>query len=339
MILLLIICIVSYGLLVILTAIEPHRSALSSFELNRRKNIKETDAVFQKNHLRERHYDDILAWLRIKAGLLLVLFVLCSVAALQWFVGSVIAVIGVLEYVALARLPFVQRHSQGLYDRYEDFLLQLADRYGNKLRFLRGVARQPSAPLPLSSREELLHLVANAGAILTQDEKRLIKSNILFTDQQVVNYMTPRSVIDYVKSDDTIGPLLLDELYKTGHNRFPVIGDDIDHVIGMLYLRDVSTIDAEAVHSAADMMKTPVYYIKDTQTLGHALAAFLRVRHHLFVVVNEYRETVGILSLEDVIEAMLGRKIVDEFDAHEDLRAVAARNVRANNTPKHHRDV
>ncbi len=86
-------------------------------------------------------------------------------------------------------------------------------------------------------------------------------------------------------------------------------------------------------------MKSPVYYIKDTQTLQHALAAFLKTHHLLFVVVNEYRETVGVITLEDVLEVLLGQKIMDEFDAHEDLRKVAARNPKSNNLPDKHHNV
>jgi CBS domain containing-hemolysin-like protein len=82
-------------------------------------------------------------------------------------------------------------------------------------------------------------------------------------------------------------------------------------------------------------MEKKVYYINQDQTLDHALAAFLKTRHHLFVVVNGYRETSGILTLEDVIETLLGREIVDEFDLYDDLRAVAAQTASENNNTKH----
>ena len=82
-----------------------------------------------------------------------------------------------------------------------------------------------------------------------------------------------------------------------------------------------------------------VFYIHELQTLDHALAAFIKTHHHLFVVINEYRETVGILSLEDVTEALIGRKIVDEFDAHDDLRKVANHNPHKLNSAPHHTDV
>ena len=82
-------------------------------------------------------------------------------------------------------------------------------------------------------------------------------------------------------------------------------------------------------------MEKRVFYINQEQTLDRALAAFIKTRHHLFVVVNGYRETAGILTLEDTIEALLGREIVDEFDVHDDLRVVAARSAKGNNDSPH----
>ena len=86
-------------------------------------------------------------------------------------------------------------------------------------------------------------------------------------------------------------------------------------------------------------MDKKVYFIRQDQDLEHALHGFLRSHHHLFVVINEYRETVGLLSLEDVIEALIGMKIVDEFDQFDDLRAVAGRNPRKNNHTAQARDI
>jgi CBS domain containing-hemolysin-like protein len=99
------------------------------------------------------------------------------------------------------------------------------------------------------------------------------------------------------------------------------------------------TLDRKKSVTAERAMEPRVFYIHEDQTLRHALAAFLRTHHHLFVVVNEFRETVGLLSLEDVIEALLGQKIVDEFDTHEDLRTVASRASRANSGGKQRDDV
>ena len=109
----------------------------------------------------------------------------------------------------------------------------------------------------------------------------------------------------------------------------------------MLRIQDLLTIDRKAKsHRAETAMSKDVYYIRENQTLQHALAAFLKTQHHLFIVVNEFRETVGLLSLEDVIEALLGQKIIDEYDVYGDIRKAATANPQKNNLPtKTRRDV
>jgi CBS domain containing-hemolysin-like protein len=146
-------------------------------------------------------------------------------------------------------------------------------------------------------------------------------------------------VIDTIHHNEFLGPLTLDELHKKGHSRLPVIKHDIDHVIGILHLQSLLALDIKRSVTAEKAMDSKVHYIHQDQTLQHALAAFLRTKHHMFIVVNEFRETVGLITLEDTMEALLGRKITDEYDTHEDLRAVALRNPRDNNEPKDREDV
>lgn len=166
----------------------------------------------------------------------------------------------------------------------------------------------------------------------------LIQCGLEFGDKKVRDVMTPKSMVDALKENETLGPVVLDRLHKSGHSRFPVHEGDVDHMVGMLYLRDLVPLKKNLKY-ARDAMHKQVYYIREDQDLEHALAAFLKTHHHLFVVVNGYRETVGLLSLEDVIEALLGRKIIDEFDQHHDLRVVAERNPRGNNVPANRKDV
>jgi CBS domain containing-hemolysin-like protein len=189
--------------------------------------------------------------------------------------------------------------------------------------------------MTLCSREELEHLVDTSGNLLTNDEKKLIRSSLHFKERTVDEIMTPRGVVATIPKDELIGPLTLDELHRTGFSRFPVIDGDIDHVIGVLHIKELLTVGHRDSETAAQAMEKKVYYINQNQTLEHALAAFIKTRHHLFIVVNGYRETAGILTLEDVIEALLGREIVDEFDLHDDLRVVAERNATHNNNPRH----
>lgn len=333
----LLLCLVILALLVAVAAVRPVRSSLSEFELIRRKEKGDKTAAGVLR--RESLLSDVLSLQRVCEALLVVLFTVTSVATFGWLLGIVVAAVVALEYGALARVGLWQRPTQKAYEQYEEHLLDFVEKVPWLFKILRSVT--PSGPhkVQLESREELQHLVVQSGHLLSNNEKKQIEHSLQFESRQVNEIMTPRSVIDSISKKELLGPLVLDDLHKTGHSRFPVIDEDIDHVVGMLYVQNLLTLDKKRSLTAEKAMEPKVYYVREDHTLAQALAAFLRTRHHLFVVVNEYRETVGLLSLEDVIEALLGRKIVDEFDAHDDLRAVAERNPRGNNLPKKREDI
>jgi len=334
-----IICaVVVIALLLFIASIRIEQSELSAFELERRKRAGK-DAS-EKEVLRMEYFADLLSLQRVILSLLLVLSVLLLTAGFGWFVGIVLSVLLALEYGAVARLDLLNKFAQPQYDNYENTIIRFIERYPLPFRLLRNLS-SPQFEQRLHSRDELLHLVSTSGTLIDANEKMLIKHGLSFNERVVREIMTPRSVIDSVKKTEILGPLVLDDLHKTGHSRFPVIDGDLDHVVGVLMLRDVLHVDSSKKHTSKveSAMSPRVFYIHEDQALDHALAAFLKARHHLFVVVNEYRETVGILTLEDVIETLLGRKIIDEFDTHEDLRIVAERNPRGNNTPSKATDV
>ena len=323
--------------LVLITGIHLSPSHTSMFELERRRATDDKEAM---SELRKQQLTpDILSLQRVVTALLLVVFVLLSVVTFEWFFGIIISAVVALEYGAIARIGFLQRWGQKLYDKYEQQILQFVEKFSGVFRLVRSAVAEQAVPR-LHSKQELEHLVLESGAVLSHDERKLITNSLKFDDKKVSEIMTPNSAIDSISKRELLGPLVLDDLHKTGHSRFPVIDGDINHVVGIIYIQDLLTVDAKRRSTTAEKAMEPrVFYINNDQSLQHALAAFLRTRHHLFVVVNEFRETVGLLSLEDVIEALLGRKIIDEFDSHEDLRMVALRNPRGNNDPTTHSDV
>lgn len=325
-------------LLVVGAAVTPRGPSLSQFELKRRKKEHDPDASLDLQ--RETLYQDLVSIQRVKLAALLVVFVLTIVGSLGWVVGSLIAIVVALEYGAIARLPFVRTNAQKLYDKYESVLLGFFMNYRHVTRWVRMVVPEGGEPR-IDSKDELEHLINSSHGVLTDDEKAYVTHVLKFDERVVSDVMTPRSVVDTIKKSEVLGPLVLNDLHKTGHSRFPVVDGDIDHVVGVLYLRDLLTLDTNRKHTslAETAMSKNVFYIHQDQTLAHALAAFLKIHHHLLIVVNEFRETVGILTLEDTIETLLGKKIVDEFDAHDGLRVVAERNPRANNQAEHSKDV
>lgn len=337
MVFMVIVCAAVFLLLVLVAAVRPVRSSLSNFELKRRQAAG--DEAAKEVLRRERLLADVESLQRVLVALLLVIFVTASVAAFGWWLGILVAAVVALEYGAVARWPQIQAQAAKLYGKYEPQLLDFIVKFPGVFKFIRNAGSEPVDP-QLESREELVHLIESSRGLLAADEKKLLTHGLGFGAREVREVMTPRGVIDSIEKGELLGPLALDDLHKTGHSRFPVTDGDIDHVVGILHIQDLFTLDTKKGSPTAEKaMESRVFYIREDQTLQHALAAFLRTRHHLFVVVNEFRETVGLLSLEDVIEALLGRKIMDEFDAHDDLRAVAKRNPRGNNHPEKHENV
>lgn len=337
-ILMVILCLVVLVLLVLVAAVTIDGSTLSSFELERRKSRGDQKAIADAR--RERLRGDVISLQQAVGALLFVLLLTLVIITFGWPYGILISILIALEYRMVAGLNFVQHFAQKIYNRSEAPILRFVERFPFWFQLLRSTAPISPRESHIDSREELAHLIANAHTVLSSDEKKLLVHSLEFDQRPVKDSMTPRGVIDSVNKKELLGPLVLDDLHQTGHSRFPVIDGDIDHVVGMLYIQDLLTINSKQRSTTAEKAMEPrVFYIHEQQTLAHALAAFLKTHHHLFVVVNEFRETVGLLSLEDVIEALLGRKIVDEFDLHDDLRAVAARNPRKNNEPKDRRDM
>ena len=283
-------------------------------------------------------YNDIIAIQRVISALLIVIVIIMSVTQLGWFVGVVVSVIIVLWYPVIARLPLIIRYGQKLYDVLEPRLLQFITRFPRFIAIFRARPADIEPPI-ITSKEELQHSVALMTSGISVAEKRLVTHGLLFGARLVSEVMTPKSMVDTVEAKELLGPLALDGLHKTGHSRFPVIESDIDHIVGILHIQDLLVATAKKTPTASQAMEPKVFYIREDQTLQYALNAFIRTRHHLFIVVNEYRETVGVVSLEDVMEALLGQEIIDEFDAHDDLRKVAAHNPRKNNEPSAHTNV
>ncbi|MDN5275426.1 MAG: hypothetical protein JWN33_75 [Candidatus Saccharibacteria bacterium] len=324
--------------LIISTGMKPEHGLISVFELERRE--QEGDHSVRSALDRERYFAEICSLHRLLTTLLLVMSVYLIVLAFGWLAGVILALVVVLEYGVIARLQPVLKVSRSLYVKLEPAIIRLIERFPKLFQLLRNVPYESTDQFRrIDSRPELERLIERAESVLTTDERAVIRHSLAFDRTLVNTIMTPRSMINVIDKKELLGPLVLDDLHKHGHSRVPVIDGDIDHTVGILHLQSLLALDVKRSTTAEKAMEPKVFYIREDQTLQHALAAFIKTKHHLFIVVNEFRETVGLLSLEDVIEALLGRRIIDEFDTHEDLRAVALRNPHDNNSPRTHRDV
>jgi len=157
---------------------------------------------------------------------------------------------------------------------------------------------------------------------ISNSEIELLKHSLTFGDKLVSDALVPKRVVESVSATESIGPVLMDELARSGHSRFPVYEGKHDNIVGVLYLHDL--VAAKRTGNVADLMSRKLTYVHEDFTLYQALQAFLKTKRHLFLAVNSFEEYVGILTIEDVLEQMIGKPIVDEFDRYDDLRAVAA---------------
>lgn len=157
---------------------------------------------------------------------------------------------------------------------------------------------------------------------ISESEIALLQHALTFGDKLVADALIPLRVVHMVAATDAIGPILMNELSKSGHSRFPVYGSTLGDVVGILYLHDL--VSAKHSGTVADVMNRKLTYVHEDFTLYQALQAFLKTKRHLFLVVNSFEELVGILTIEDVLEQVIGKPIMDEFDKYDDLRAVAA---------------
>lgn len=175
-------------------------------------------------------------------------------------------------------------------------------------------------------KDDLLSLIdkqsEQADNRIDKAELAIAKHALTFGDKVIRDVMIPLRVVKTVKATDTVGPVLMAELHKSGFSRFPVIGDKKGEIAGTLYLRDL--VAAKTGGSVSSLMNKKVYYVNEEKPLQHVLDAFLKTKHHLFMVVNEFEEISGIITIEDILEQVLGKQIVDEFDKYDDMRAVAA---------------
>jgi CBS domain containing-hemolysin-like protein len=162
--------------------------------------------------------------------------------------------------------------------------------------------------------EELELLIRSSGEEGTLDAEAftLLTRTLRFNDKTAADALVPRVVVKYVHPDDTI-PTLISRSLETGFSRFPVCGSDLDDVVGVAHVKDVYRIPAEgrAEASVADIMTEP-FVVPETRDLA-SLLIDLRTGSHMAIVVDEYGGTAGIITLEDVLEEIVG-EIDDEYD-------------------------
>ena len=179
---------------------------------------------------------------------------------------------------------------------------------------------------PFVTAEELRTIVAVSGkrGTLEEDERDMIDSVIDFGDTVVRETMVPR--VDMHCIEDAAGfDEVIEKAKSFGHSRIPVYHEDIDHVVGVMYVKDLlkrDIVDAQDVR--LDDIVRPAYYTPESKNAGDLLREMQHRRIHIAIVVDEYGGTAGLVTLEDLIEEIVG-DIHDEYDEDERLVRVVDR--------------
>ena len=162
-----------------------------------------------------------------------------------------------------------------------------------------------------------------SGEIEPQQEK--VIANILkLQDKTVRQVMTPRTVVFSLSEHLTISEALKQKEQWSRHSRVPVFDKDQDDVVGVVLSRNVllSLSEGNKQQKLSELMQ-PVHFVPEAAPLNRILIEFFEHRIHLFVVVDEYGGVTGVISLEDIIEEIVGREIIDESDKAGNLREYA----------------
>ncbi len=245
-----------------------------------------------------------------------------SVAATLIFSTILQMVLGELgpKNLAIARtVPLARALSRStlLYLKLAGPIVGLFDKASNRL--LRAVGIEPVEELPQGATPEDLHRIiseSHQGGDIDEDLTRLLGRGLAFRGHVAEEVMTPRIDVETVQADEPASRVL--ELLETGHSRFPVIGRDVDDILGVVGLHELLQITPEQRrHTPVREIADEAVIIPESLPLPRVLES-LRERHRqIAVVVDEYGGFAGVITFEDVAEEIVG-EIWDEGDKEED---------------------
>ena len=182
---------------------------------------------------------------------------------------------------------------------------------------VRLVGGDPNSQREAISEDELRRLVA-AHESLTKDERKLIDDVFAAGERQLREVMLPRTEVAFLDATMTLSRAI-NQTAEAPHSRYPVAGSSQDDIIGFLHIRDLMVPATKARGMKVGDVAREVKSMPDTKKVLPALSEMRREGHHLAIVVDEYGGTAGIVTLEDLIEEVIG-DIRDEYDLQGDDR-------------------
>ena len=188
---------------------------------------------------------------------------------------------------------------------------------GSTGRWLKRITQSMSGePRDLAELVENLREASERG-LFDGDALVMLEGVLAVADMQVRDIMVPRSQMVFVERDES-PEKLVELVVESGHSRFPVIGDDRDQILGILLAKDLLRLQAatDEDFEIREYMR-PVVFVPESKRLNVLLKEFRRSHNHIAMVVDEYGGVCGLVTIEDVIEQIVG-EIDDEHDVEDD---------------------
>ncbi|AKK28553.1 hemolysin family protein [Mycobacterium sp. EPa45] len=174
---------------------------------------------------------------------------------------------------------------------------------------------------PFASEIELREVVdlAQQRGVVADDERRMIQSVFELGDTPAREVMVPRTEMVWIENDKSASQAT-SLAVRSGYSRIPVIGENVDDVVGVVYLKDLVqrtyySADSGRGTKVADIMR-PAVFVPDSKPLDELLREMQRDRNHMALLVDEYGAIAGLVTIEDVLEEIVG-EIADEYDTRE----------------------
>lgn len=167
------------------------------------------------------------------------------------------------------------------------------------------------------SEEEIKDMVADNDELL-EDEKRMIRDILDLGDMSVYEIMTPRVDMMLVEDKDS-GRVALERMRGTGYSRLPVFRDDIDDIVGIVHYKDlIGPLMDGRIDEPVTKFMFEAMFIPETKDVFPLLSEMQQQRRQMAIVVDEYGGTAGLITIEDIVEEIVG-EIIDETDHDRDL--------------------
>lgn len=176
---------------------------------------------------------------------------------------------------------------------------------------VRVLGGDPAAGREAVSDEELRSMVVNSST-LGQEERQIVDDVFSAGERSLREVMVPRTEADFLPGDMPAYKAIR-AVQHAAHSRYPVTGDSADDIVGFVHVRDLMDLDTVTRHAPVAQLARPVLSLPDTVKVLHALTQMRKRRSHLAIVRDEYGGTAGIVTLEDLLEELIG-EINDEYD-------------------------